>query len=108
DAPTNPKAYYLLGSLALESAQERSVALAMREKKAKEAVEYLNKAILLDANFEPAYYELAGAQINLEHGEEALATLARAKDKFQQNFVLEFYTALAYNRLKDYSNAVNH
>ena len=96
EAPTNPRAYYFLGGLALE------------EKKPKEAVEYLQKAILLDANYEPPYYDLAGAQINLNDSSAALATLARAREKFSQNFVGEYYTALAYNRMKDYSNAVNH
>ena len=94
--PTNPQAYYFLGSIAFE------------EKNPKQAVEYFEKTLLLSPNFEAAYYDLAGAHINLNQPQEALAVLERAKLRFRQTFVGEFFAAMAYNRLKDYPNAINH
>lgn len=94
--PTHLQAYYLLGNIAFE------------DKNPKQAAEYFTKAMLLNPNFEPVYYDLAGAQINLNKPYEALATLDKARTKFQQGFVGEFYTAMAYNRLKDYTNVLKH
>jgi tetratricopeptide (TPR) repeat protein len=94
--PTHLQAYYLLGSIAFE------------DKNPKQAAEYFTKAMLLNPNFEPVYYDLAGAQINLNKPYEALATLDKARIKFQQGFVGEFYTAMAYTKLKDYTNALKY
>lgn len=94
--PTNPQAYYLLGIISFE------------EEKLKEALEYFKKTLLLNANFEPVYYDLAGAHVNLDQPREALAVLDKARAKFQQNFVGEFFTALAYARLKEFTNALQH
>jgi tetratricopeptide (TPR) repeat protein len=96
DDPTNPQVYYYLGRLALE------------EKKPAEAVDHLSKTILLNPELETAYYFLALAQIDLNRSSEALATLEKARQKFQQNFALEFYTALAYGREKSYAEALQH
>ncbi len=96
EQPTNPQAHYFLGSIAFE------------EKNMKEAVGHFRKVMLLNPAFEPVYYDLAGAQINLGEPREALDTLAKARAKFPQNFVGEFYTALAHTRLKAYSNAITH
>ena len=57
-------------------------------------------------DFEQAYYDLAGAQINNDEPNEALATLGRAREKFSTNFINEFFTALADVKNKDYTNAV--
>jgi tetratricopeptide (TPR) repeat protein len=96
NAPTDPRAHFLLGSVLFE------------DKQPKEAEECFRKTILLSPNFEPAYYDLALAQINLNAPQEALATLRKAQDKFQQSFVSEFYAGLAYGRMKDYSNSLHH
>ncbi len=96
DNPTNPQAYYFLGALALE------------DKRYKDARDYFNKAILFNPNLEPVYYDLASAQINLDQPREALTTLERARQMFSQNFVSEFYTAMAYTRMKEYSNSIVH
>jgi len=48
------------------------------------------------------------AQIELGKPKEALTTLEKARQKFAQNFTLEFYTGLAYSRLKAYAEAVRH
>jgi tetratricopeptide (TPR) repeat protein len=66
---------------------------------------------LLSPGFEQAYYDLASAQLDLKQTRQALATLEQARQKFarnSQNFVLEFLTALAYSRDKDYTRALEH
>ena len=94
--PTNPQLYYVLGSIAYE------------DKDPKQAIEYFNKAILLNPDLEQAYYDLAGAQINANQPKVALRTLESATKKFQDNFVSEFFTSLAYGRMKDYTNSLKH
>ncbi len=96
DNPNNPQVYYLLGNLAYEA------------KDMKKALEHFNKAMVLNPGFEQVYYDVAGAQINLNQGREALGILEKARSRFQNNFVNEFFTALAFSRLKEYTNAVNH
>ena len=94
--PTNPQLYYLLGSIAYE------------DKQPKQAIEYFNKTILLNPDFEQAYYDLAGAEINANDPNAALRTLESARQKFQDNFVTEFFSSMAYSKMKDFTNAVNH
>ena len=94
DYPT-PRVFYFLGSLAYE------------EKKLKQAVEYFNRSLLLNPDFEPAYYDLAGAQINLDQPKEALETLDKVRARFSKTFLSEFYSAMACTRMKDYTNAVS-
>jgi tetratricopeptide (TPR) repeat protein len=71
-----------------------------------EAADHLRRALLLNPNLEPAYYELALAQINQKQPRQALETLERAQTKFPQSFAGEFFSGLAYASMKDYSNAV--
>jgi tetratricopeptide (TPR) repeat protein len=94
--PTNPNLYYLLGSIAYE------------EKDPTNAIEYFNKTILLNGDFEQAYYDLAGAQINANKSKDALETLEKARNKFQESFVGEFFSALACSHMKDFTNAIKH
>jgi tetratricopeptide (TPR) repeat protein len=94
DNPTSAQFNYLLGTLLFEDRQP------------KEGAEFLGKALRFDSDFEPAYYDLAAAQINLKKAEDALETLAKARRKFPQKFVCEFYTGLAYSQLKDPTNAL--
>jgi tetratricopeptide (TPR) repeat protein len=96
EAPADPQSHYLLGSLLFE------------DKQAKEAAESFRRTILLSPNFEPAYYDLAAAQMNSDAANEALETLEKARTKFQQSFIGEYYTSLAYTRLKDYTNSLKH
>jgi tetratricopeptide (TPR) repeat protein len=93
EQPTNPQANYILGNLLFESRQP------------KEAAEYLRKVLLLRPEFEPAYYDLAAAQINMDDPQTALETLDKARKKFQPTFLSEFYGGHAYSRMKDYTNA---
>ena len=92
--PTNPQAYYLLGILAFD------------DHRYKEAADFFHKTLLLKPDFEPGYYELAVCQINLNLPKEALETLAKAREKFNDTFLSEYFSALAYMRQKNYTNAV--
>ncbi len=92
--PLNAQAYYYLGGLAFE------------EKEYAKAGEYLAKTILLNPNFEQGYYDTAAAYINADQPKEALATLAQARKKFPQSFILEYYTGLAHLRAKDHAAAL--
>jgi tetratricopeptide (TPR) repeat protein len=96
DDPTNPQAYYWLGSIALD------------EKKMTEAADYLRKAILLSPDSQQAYYDLAFALIALKKGADAIATLETARKKFPQNFALEMLTGMAFSEQKGYSEALQH
>ena len=95
-AGEHPQSQYLLGSMLFE------------DKQSKEAVDAFRRTILLSPSFEPAYYDLAAAQMNSEQAVDALETLEKARNKFQTSFVGEFYTALAYSRLKDYTNSLRY
>ena len=94
--PTNPQAYYYLGSLEFD------------EKKLPEAVGHFSKTVQLSPGFEPVYYDLAITWIGLNKPADALAILAAARQKFPQNFVMEFWTALAFARQKAWAEAIEH
>jgi tetratricopeptide (TPR) repeat protein len=94
--PANLRAHYLLGTLEYD------------RKEMDQAREHFRQVVLLNPDFEQAYYDLAGTEINLNKPKEALATLEKARSKFQERFVNELYTGLAYSRMKDYGEAVAH
>jgi len=96
DDPTNAQAYYWLG------------VLAYSDKKPAVAADYFSKTLLLGPDFEPAYYDMALAQISLDKADDALATLEKARKKFQQSFPMELWTGLAYVRQKNYAAALRH
>ena len=93
NTPTNPQAHYFLGGIEFE------------QRKWKEAAEHYQSAILVSPSFEPAYYDLALTQINANTPREALSTLEKAKKRFKETFTSEFYAAIAYGKMKEYSNA---
>jgi tetratricopeptide (TPR) repeat protein len=96
DDPTNPLAYYWLGALRLD------------QKEFQEAADALNRCILLNKDLEPAYYDLAVAQLNLNKPGDALATLEKARGRFKANFQLEFWSGTALIRQKAYKEALRH
>lgn len=100
DQPTNPLAHYFLGAIAAE------------QKDWDKAVEFYEKTIQLNEGarqeFEPVYYDLAGVLITRDDPEDALKLLAKARAKFKATFLLEFYTALAHSRSKDYASSIKH
>jgi tetratricopeptide (TPR) repeat protein len=94
--PTNPQAYLVLGALAAE-----------KEKYA-EAAENFERAIRLEPDLEDVYYDLAGLKLMLKKPEEAREVLDKARARFRLSFPMEFYTALAYNALKNYPEALKY
>ena len=60
------------------------------------------------AGFRLAYYDLAECLLNLNQASESLATLDKARQRFAQNYNLEFLTALAFSRQKAYAQALDH
>lgn len=96
DSPTNPQAYYFLGAIAYE------------EKKFDEALENYRKAMLLGLDTQQIYFDIAAAQLAQQKPREALDTLQKARRRYRQSFVGEFYSALCYMRLKEYTNALGH
>ena len=96
DEPTNPQPYYWLGGIALD------------QKKYQEAADHFNRCLLLNKDFEPAYYDLAVAQLNMNKPGDALATLEKARQKFTPSFGLEFWSGMALARQKAYKEALGH
>jgi tetratricopeptide (TPR) repeat protein len=94
--PSNPQAYYLLGSLAYD------------DRRWKDAAELFRKTLLFAPNFEQAHYDLAAAQLASDDASGALATLRRASGKFNPTFLLEYLTALAEGRAKNFAEAIKH
>ncbi|MEO6036435.1 MAG: tetratricopeptide repeat protein, partial [Verrucomicrobiota bacterium] len=97
DSPTRyPEAWYYLGNFAYEA------------KNYAKASEYFERALVINPEFEPAYYDLAGMQVSIDQAGEALKTLERARKKFPNSFTVEFFSGLAYARLKNFPEAIKH
>jgi tetratricopeptide (TPR) repeat protein len=96
DNPANARVYYLLGSLAVEN------------RKTAEAADYFEKALMFDENTKEVYYDLAQAQINLDKPKDAVATLDKARAKFQESFLSEFLRGLVEVRENNFTNALSH
>lgn len=97
DNPSSyPQIWYVLGTLAGD------------EKQYSKAIDYFQKALLLDSSLEQAYYQLALAQIDVGQTAEALGTLKKAEVRFPNTFIGEFFTGVAYSRLKLYDDAMRH
>jgi tetratricopeptide (TPR) repeat protein len=92
--PTNPRVHYLLGSVALEDRRYADAAASFQQ------------ALALAPDLEPAYYNLAVAQISLHDPAAALDTLERARTRFKLNFLLEFYTGVAQAAEKQFDEAL--
>ena len=96
DSPTNPQAYYFLGAIAYE------------EKRYNDALDNYRKALLLGFDSQQIYFDIAAVQLALNKPREAVDVLDKARKRFRQSFVGEFYTGIAYMRLKEYTNALEH
>src|SRR5690606_34159287 len=94
--PTDPSTYFYLGSLAYEARDYDK------------AAESFETALKLNPEFEPLYYDLAGVHIARHEPEQALALLGKAREKFQLNFLLEFYTGIAHAILENWPDALSH
>ena len=81
--------------------------LLLFDRKPKEAVEYLTQALRISAGAEPEYFfDLARAQTGADDPKAALETLDRVRRRFPQNFICEFYSALACSKMKDHTNTL--
>ena len=80
----------------------------MEEQKFEKAAEFLGKTILLNPDYFPAYYDLARAQIALKKISDALATLQKAREKFPQNFALEYLSGVTFGQQKAFAEAIQH
>ena len=96
DDPSNAAAYYYLGSIAVV------------ERRWPDAVGNFEKVILFNPGFEPAYYDLASAQLAGGKPADAVATLAAARKKFAVSFILEYLLGSAEHQQKNYAKAINH
>jgi tetratricopeptide (TPR) repeat protein len=96
DRPASERAAYFLGTLAFE------------ESDFAEAEQMFRRTLLLQPDFEPAYYDLAGVLLAQDKVDDALVILDRARQLFQKRFLLEFYTALAHARAERFKTAVRH
>lgn len=97
DNPTRfPRAWFMLGTLACDTKEFAG------------AAGFFEKAILLDPDMEQAYYDLALVQIDLKKNGEALDTLELARKKFPNTFLGEYFTGIAYTRLKNWPESVRH
>ena len=97
--PTNASIHYCLAALALE------------DKRYADAVGQFRETLVLNPDFEQAYYDLATAQMDLNKPAEALITLDKARAKFGKdnaNFVLEFMTGMALGMEKAWTEALSH
>ena len=97
--PTNASIHYCLATLALEDKNYAQAAAQFRE------------TILLNPDFEQAYYDLATAQMDLTKPAEALQTLDQAREKFgkdRPSFIMEFMTGLAFTMEKAWNEALGH
>lgn len=96
ETPTNPQAYYFLGAIAYE------------EKRFDDALENYRKALLLGMDTQQLYFDIASTQLAQQKPREALDTLQKARKRYKQSFVGEFFSGLCYMRLKEFTNALEH
>ncbi len=96
--PTNPQVQLYLGRI------------FHTEKNFERAQECFERALLLDADFFPVYFELTRLMMSLGKPQEALGFLekARKREAFKPNFASEFYTGVVQGQLKNYAQALRH
>ncbi len=95
DNPTRyPQAYYTLGVMAYEA------------KEFAKAADHFKNVLLLNPNFEQAYYDLSGMLLGTQKPRDALTILDQARTRFPRGFSVDYLTSMAYSALKDYTNAV--
>jgi tetratricopeptide (TPR) repeat protein len=100
DQPTNPLTHYFLGTI------------AAAQKDYDKAVESFERAIQLNEGarqeVDQFYFELAEIHLRRDDPEAALKLLTTARKKFKLSFFLEYFTALAHSRAKDYAASLKH
>ena len=97
DNPTRyPQAYYTLGVMAYEAREFAK------------AADHFKNVLLLNPNFEQAYYDLSGMLLGTQKPRDALGILNQARARFPRSFSLDYLTSMAYSQLKDHTNAVSY
>jgi tetratricopeptide (TPR) repeat protein len=96
DNPTDSQTYYVLGTIAYE------------ETNYLKAIEYFSNCILFNPDYEPAYYNLATAQLGAELLPSALQTIERERRRFGQSFSVEYISGIVFTAQKDFTNALQH
>jgi tetratricopeptide (TPR) repeat protein len=91
--PGNVETYYYLGLIAVE------------EQQFEKARNHLERVVLLNPGFAPAYADLGATHLNLQKPAEALDVLGRARRDFAPSFRVEYLSAIAHSRLKQYDDA---
>jgi tetratricopeptide (TPR) repeat protein len=77
----------------------------LEEHREAEAARKFERAINLNPDFEPAYADLAVAQLNQNDAQAAVATLTRAHAKFPESYRLSYLTGLAQAHLGKFDAA---
>src|SRR5262249_27330004 len=83
DNPTDPQAYYVLGDVAYDA------------KDYSRAIDCFSRTVVLSPDFEPAYYQLARAQLSADKASDAIETLDRLKRRVPDatpGFIAEYLT----------------
>ncbi len=91
--PTNPVPQYFLGLVAFEGHEYDR------------AAEFFRRTLLLDPTHESAHLDLMSALLSTGKAAEAMEAGQRARTKIKTGFRLEFLTAIARGRLKEYEAA---
>lgn len=96
ERPTDARMNYLRGALAADDEDWKT------------AEEYYSKAIRFNEQFERVYYDLAVVHLSQDKLDKCFKILETARKRFKASYLMEFYTALAYSRKKDFANSVKH
>lgn len=94
--PADPAAPFYLGIVDFQ------------EKDYEQAVAHFKRAVNLKPDFEPAYSELAAAQLNIGQQRQALETIDQARVWFGDSFRREYLAAVAHGMLKEFDDALKH
>jgi tetratricopeptide (TPR) repeat protein len=96
ERPANERAAFFLGTIAYEKGDYEEAEVLFR------------RTLLLRADFEPAYYDLAAVILAQDRAEEAMRVIEQAARIFKPSYQREFLTAVACARLERYDDAVRH
>lgn len=96
EQPTNARLNHLRGALAADEGDTDA------------AIGFYLKALQFNEQDPRFYPDLAVSYLNAGRPDDALALLAKFRERFKADFVTEFYTALAHGRKQDYASAVRH
>ncbi len=94
--PANAGAHYFLGVLALQ------------EKRWKEAVASLQRAVQIRPTFDAAQIDLATAQLAAGQVANGLAVLEKLRQTKPRDFAVEYLSGMAFHEQKNYQQALQH